>query len=241
MGNHVSPVFAAVGSSSRSSPHWRCCVAASSQAQAVRDYISIVGSSTVYPFATVVAEQFGRRTATSRRRRSSPPAPAAASSFLRRRRRRASGHRELLAPDHAGRGRRRAPRTASRRSSRSRSATTASCSRTRKSRGTISSRCATSSSRSRRTFPNPAGGEKLVPNPYRTWSDDQPGAARRRDRGARSAADLGHARRVQRARDGGRLQDVPLGRGACRATRTRPRATRCAKTAATSRPARTTT
>jgi phosphate transport system substrate-binding protein len=30
-------------------------------AQAVRDYISIVGSSTVYPFATVVAEQFGRR------------------------------------------------------------------------------------------------------------------------------------------------------------------------------------
>src|SRR5262245_55702647 len=32
-----------------------------SQAQAVRDYISIVGSSTVYPFATVVAEQFGRK------------------------------------------------------------------------------------------------------------------------------------------------------------------------------------
>jgi phosphate transport system substrate-binding protein len=32
-------------------------------AQAVRDYISIVGSSTVYPFATVVAEQFGRRNA----------------------------------------------------------------------------------------------------------------------------------------------------------------------------------
>lgn len=33
-----------------------------SRAQAVRDYISIVGSSTVYPFATVVAEQFGRKT-----------------------------------------------------------------------------------------------------------------------------------------------------------------------------------
>ena len=32
-----------------------------SHAQA-RDYISIVGSSTVYPFATVVAEQFGRTT-----------------------------------------------------------------------------------------------------------------------------------------------------------------------------------
>ncbi len=31
-------------------------------AQAARDYISVVGSSTVYPFATVVAEQFGRTT-----------------------------------------------------------------------------------------------------------------------------------------------------------------------------------
>ena len=31
-------------------------------AQAARDYISIVGSSTVYPFATVVAEQFGKTT-----------------------------------------------------------------------------------------------------------------------------------------------------------------------------------
>jgi phosphate transport system substrate-binding protein len=34
---------------------------APSHSQAVRDYISIVGSSTVYPFATVVAENFGRR------------------------------------------------------------------------------------------------------------------------------------------------------------------------------------
>lgn len=32
------------------------------QAQSARDYISIVGSSTVYPFATVVAENFGRST-----------------------------------------------------------------------------------------------------------------------------------------------------------------------------------
>jgi phosphate transport system substrate-binding protein len=31
-------------------------------AQSARDYISIVGSSTVYPFATVVAEQYGRST-----------------------------------------------------------------------------------------------------------------------------------------------------------------------------------
>lgn len=33
---------------------------APASAQAARDYISIVGSSTVYPFSTVVAEQFGK-------------------------------------------------------------------------------------------------------------------------------------------------------------------------------------
>ena len=38
------------------------CLVQSAQAQAVRDYISIVGSSTVYPFSTVVAERFGRTT-----------------------------------------------------------------------------------------------------------------------------------------------------------------------------------
>ena len=37
-------------------------LAVSAQAQSARDYISIVGSSTVYPFATVVAENFGRST-----------------------------------------------------------------------------------------------------------------------------------------------------------------------------------
>jgi len=37
-------------------------LAVSAQAQTARDYISIVGSSTVYPFATTVAEQFGRAT-----------------------------------------------------------------------------------------------------------------------------------------------------------------------------------
>ncbi|MDJ0928220.1 MAG: substrate-binding domain-containing protein, partial [Gammaproteobacteria bacterium] len=38
------------------------CLATPAFGQAARDYISIVGSSTVYPFATVVAEQFGRST-----------------------------------------------------------------------------------------------------------------------------------------------------------------------------------
>ena len=34
----------------------------SANAGSGRDYISVVGSSTVYPFATVVAEQFGKST-----------------------------------------------------------------------------------------------------------------------------------------------------------------------------------
>ena len=37
-------------------------IAGGAQAQATRDYISIVGSSTVYPFAVAVAEQFGKKT-----------------------------------------------------------------------------------------------------------------------------------------------------------------------------------
>jgi phosphate transport system substrate-binding protein len=37
-----------------------CAVSVNAHAQAARDSISIVGSSTVYPFTTTVAEQFGR-------------------------------------------------------------------------------------------------------------------------------------------------------------------------------------
>jgi phosphate transport system substrate-binding protein len=37
-------------------------IAQTASAQSTRDYISIVGSSTVYPFATVVAENFGKTT-----------------------------------------------------------------------------------------------------------------------------------------------------------------------------------
>jgi len=63
-----------MGNPARHSPRFRRCLslvvglvaacggANGPEAQAVRDYISIVGSSTVYPFATVVAEQFGRHT-----------------------------------------------------------------------------------------------------------------------------------------------------------------------------------
>jgi phosphate transport system substrate-binding protein len=38
-------------------------LAGAAHAQSARDYISIVGSSTVYPFTTAVAEQFGKANA----------------------------------------------------------------------------------------------------------------------------------------------------------------------------------
>lgn len=40
-----------------------CCLPALVAAQPGRDYVYMVGSSTIYPFATVVAERFGRNTA----------------------------------------------------------------------------------------------------------------------------------------------------------------------------------
>ncbi len=53
---------------------------AAGSAQA-RDQIQIVGSSTVFPFATAVAEQFGQKKQASRHRLSNPLALVAASSF----------------------------------------------------------------------------------------------------------------------------------------------------------------
>jgi phosphate transport system substrate-binding protein len=47
----VCSLLAAIGAAASTASH----------AQAARDYISIVGSSTVYPFATIVAERFGRQ------------------------------------------------------------------------------------------------------------------------------------------------------------------------------------
>ena len=38
-----------------------CSLSVNAHAQAARDSITIVGSSTVYPFTTTVAEQFGRQ------------------------------------------------------------------------------------------------------------------------------------------------------------------------------------
>jgi phosphate transport system substrate-binding protein len=62
MGNHARQALRR-----RLAVAWVAAVGAvacgSSEAQAVRDNINVTGSSTVYPFATVVAENFGRRNA----------------------------------------------------------------------------------------------------------------------------------------------------------------------------------
>ena len=110
----------------------RCRLRRPAKHRQVRDYISIVGSSTVYPFATVVAENSAAATPTSRRRRSSHGQRRRHQGVLRRRRRRASGHRQLVAPNHGERSRGLHQERRGGRSSRSRSATTASCSRTPK-------------------------------------------------------------------------------------------------------------
>ena len=183
-----------------------------------RDQIRIVGSSTVYPFATAVAEEFGRSSkfktpiieSTGHRRR-----PEA---VLRRRRRAAPGHHQRLAPDQAERGRsvrgerRQGDHRGEDRLRRDRD-------REREEVAALSSsRCSSSSSRSPSRFPRPGG--ELVANPNKTWKDVDAVAPEREDRSARPAAHLGHARRVQRARDRGRLQHLSRAEGA-RRTRTR--------------------
>jgi len=90
-----------------------------------RDSISIVGSSTVYPFATVVAEKFGKA-GSFKTPKSNPPAPAGASSSS------AAASEFSTRTCRMPRGPSRPPssrpvrKTGSRTSSRSRSATTAS-------------------------------------------------------------------------------------------------------------------
>ena len=78
-----------------------CAMSATAQAQSARDSINIVGSSTVYPFTTTVAEQFGRggqvqdpqgREHRHRRRHQ---------AVLQRRRPAVPGHRQCLAPHPA--------------------------------------------------------------------------------------------------------------------------------------------
>ena len=91
-----------------------------------REQIRIVGSSTVYPFATVVAEEFGRSTKFKTPIVESTGTGGGLKLFCGGVGVRPSRHRECLAPHQASPKSSCARRTASRRSPRSRSATTAS-------------------------------------------------------------------------------------------------------------------
>ena len=74
-------------------------VAGLAQAQAARDYIFIVGSSTVYPFTTTVAEQFGRGGKFKTPKVESTGTGGGHQAVLRRRRAAASRRRQRFAPD----------------------------------------------------------------------------------------------------------------------------------------------
>ena len=58
----TSPTTPAPGSGNPAAATPTAAPAAAGSAEGARDYITIVGSSTVYPFSTVVAEQFGKTT-----------------------------------------------------------------------------------------------------------------------------------------------------------------------------------
>ena len=68
-------------------------------AGASRDYISIVGSSTVYPFATVVAEQFGKTTHFKTPKIESTGSGGGSEAFLCGRGCRASGYYQCVPSD----------------------------------------------------------------------------------------------------------------------------------------------
>jgi phosphate transport system substrate-binding protein len=140
------------------------------EAQAVRDYISIVGSSTVYPFATVAAEQFGRHTSFKTPKIESTGSGGGIKLFC--------NGVGVEHPDIAN---------SSRRITASEFAT---CAQNGVDQivevkigfdGIVLANAKTSAAMNlsvrdvylalAKNVPDPAGGQKLVANPYRTWAD----------------------------------------------------------------------
>jgi phosphate transport system substrate-binding protein len=143
------------------------------EAQAVRDYISIVGSSTVYPFATVVAEQFGRKTSFKTPKVESTGSGGGLKLFC--------GGVGVEHPDIANSSRRITP------------SELATCAQNGVDQiveveigfdGIVLANAKTSTPLNlslrdvylalAKNVPEPAGGQKLVANPYRTWADVNP-------------------------------------------------------------------
>ena len=213
-----------------------------SQAQAVRDYISIVGSSTVYPFATVVAETVRPRYGKFKTPKIEPTGSGGGLKLfcdgvgvqhpdIANSSRRITASEVATCAENGVDGNRRGQDRLRRH--RARECEGRAALSTYSARHLPRAREERARSR-RRQQARAESVHDVVARSTPTLPADE-------DRGARSAADVRHARRVPRARDGGRLQNVPWDRGAAARRRISPRATRCATTAATSRPARTTT
>ena len=176
------------------------------QAQA-RDQIRIVGSSTVFPFTTAVAEQFGRegrlqdpgRRVHRHRRRHQ--------AVLRRRRRRTS--RTSPTPRAGSRSRSSKPAPSQRRhgrSSRSRSASTASSSPTPSS---TAHTAYTIKQLWLALAKQVAGRRQARRQSLQDLERHRPVAAEQEDRSSRPAADLRHPRRLRRAGDGAGCAQFP--------------------------------
>ncbi len=164
-------------------------LALSAPAMAARDYISIVGSSTVYPFATVVAEQFGKTTGSKTPKIESTGSGGGFKLFC--------GGVGVDFPDITN---------ASRAIKSSEMKTCADNGVTEIVEVKIgydgivlaNSKTVAPLELTRKDIflalakdvPDPANPEKLIPNPYKTWKDVNSSLARHQDRSARPAAHL---------------------------------------------------
>ena len=136
-----------------------------------RDAISIVGSSTVYPFATVVAEKFGKAGAFKTPKIESTGTGGGFKLFCGGVGRPAPGHHQRLAGDQGLRVRelRQERRHRDRRGQ----------DRLRRDRAWPTPRRAPEIKLTRKDIflalakevPDPKGGDALVPNPYKTWKE----------------------------------------------------------------------
>ena len=174
-----------------------------------RDQIRIVGSSTVYPFATAVAEEFGKTTDNK-----TPVVESTGSG---------GGLKLFCAgvgidhPDITNASRRIKLSEVDRCAENGVTDITEvkigfdgfSCSPTRRRPSRSRSPCSSSSSHWPRTCLRTAGWWRIPIRPGPTSTRRCQRSRSRPGDPARPAADLGHARRLRRARHGGRLQDLP--------------------------------
>ena len=212
-------------------------VAFAAEAQA-RDQIRVVGSSTVFPFSTAVAEQFGQKSGLKTPVVESTGTGGGFKLFCggvgedtpditNASRRDQEGRARGLRQGRRDRGHRGQDRLRRHRAGQQQAAPAVRALR----EGDLAG-----------AGQGGAGRRQAGRQPQHDLEPDQPRPAGREDRGAGPAADLRHARRLRRAGHGPRLRGDPRGQGADRRQRQEGRCARpSARTASTSTPARTTT